>query len=155
MTTRFRTPQDTINQERVARRLEAEWDCFMHLPPDEWHGANYEASREHHGRNHPFMLVEIKCRTCSSFDYPDTLLCDLERYQKLMRMREKSGLPIRFVIEFSNKMIHWIDMNDVDADHPEYGGRDPREGSAHDMGMKIYVPISKMERIPPPKRSAR
>jgi hypothetical protein len=145
MTEDMRRPEDTVNQEKVARRLERRWNCFMHLSHGPYNEINYVTTRDH-AWEVPLGQVEIKCRDILAADHWLTWL-GLRKYHDLMRNYEKFGLTTLFVVGFENGDgdIHWIHAKDVDARHPVWRGRSPRPG---DWEWMIEIPISTMGHIP-------
>lgn len=141
----MRTARDTANQEQVARILERQWGCFMHLAQGRYARVNYVASHDH-AWEQPFALVEVKCRNIHSTSFETTMLA----YQKFKAMRflhQKYNLSVRFVVAFTD-CLYWIDIDDVDGRDPEIGGREPRPGAVNDQEPVIYIPIENMRRVP-------
>lgn len=150
----MRSPRDTENQEKVARILEKEWGCYMHLSFGKWAGVNYEASWDH-AHEDVFAHVEIRIRYCSSFDYDRITMLGYDKYQSMMKHQKDHGYPVRFVIQFnSNSDLFWIPLGEIyDASEIRHGGREPRAGAPHDKGAMLYLPLAAMHHIPPARRS--
>lgn len=153
-----RSDDDTNRQERIARILEVDWDCYMHLPDEgTFKEYNYEATRDF-AKEDPFAIVEIKCRNLAVVAF-DTTWISLERkYKFLMEVREKTGLPTYFVVAwfFPNRSIlqaiRYIEVGDIDASNTSMGGWTiQRAGTVHDRERMIDIPISSMKHIEIPR----
>lgn len=128
------TAEDDANKAQVARVMERVWRCVMEPVADPYEVIDYKATRD----GKVMSLVEVKCRKVPSTEYGSEWL-NLPKYQSLMLERSLSGLPVMFVVGYEDRIIHWVEVGDIDGSDPQMRGRRPRDGVPNDIQPVLDV----------------
>ena len=141
----FTTEEDIANESKVAKQLEATWNCKLHhlgiySPVDWW--------AERHGQ--PVGWVEIKSREYKENDKQfSTELLNLRKWLSLMLLNATTDIPAIFV-SHANDIIRWIPIANISVNGDTMKVIQPKGGiikSRNDREPCILIRHSDMQII--------
>lgn len=132
---------DLDHESEVQPILERAWDCTLtHLP--QFFHIDWFAERE----GHLIAWVEFKQRNVSSTQY-ETVFLNVDRKYRTMAALSMVA-PAFFVVRWSDGVIRYINVADVDDARVTFSGERDRWGiGRHDFENLIEIPIAEMMEI--------
>lgn len=137
----FQSPEDLSVQLEISKQVEVAFECqarnYGTLDPVDWFLLR-------NGRT--FAYAEFKGRKNPSTQYP-TVFFSLAKYHSIF-LKAIAGFQGWFVVKWSDGIVKFLDIMDVDPRDNSLGGRPLRDGATNDMEPIIYVPIRDMSFLP-------
>ncbi len=134
----FATEQDKENEAQIGALVAKRWNCevchFGQLCVIDWYARRA-------GRM--IGILELKNSTKPSTQYQCAWL-NVRKWLALTMGSIGLGVPALFVVRWSDGMVRWQFVKDIDATHHRMGGTKYRVKSDSDIEPVIEVPIYEM-----------
>ena len=140
---RYETKKDLDNEQRIAMRLGAKWDCRLVKTP-----SSYCVDRGALRYGTIVSWIEIKKRNMAWGDY-DTIMLSLGKALNAIQLSEITGAPFIFAVEDSSNEIRFakIEKKDIAKWGVRHGGRTVNTRDVDDIEPIIEVPLARFRPI--------
>lgn len=146
MRPKYESKQDRINQRAVASEVVAtrpgsrwtEFPTFHVVDFAVWRGDDMVG------------LIEVKCRSCPSDEYPDYAISEA-KWLKMIEEGRAQGVPVFLVVRFTDKTI-WMPV--TPGRYRVYRGGRRDRNDKRDVEPMVHIPWKAFRPMRSPARSA-
>lgn len=144
----YLTPRDIQNEKRIMKRIEEAWKCGIFYVDDSFTPIDFYAVDDPNSTRPQeiFAWIEAKSRNATVDTY-DTIWLSLRKVEQLIRMREITGVPGLFFVEFRRDgNIGYVDVDVIDKSKVVRGGTKKRNTNNAEEPM-VVVKVSDFKLI--------